>query len=303
MKRKRLASIALSSFAAVSIGCGKPPPSQFPTAGDALARMKASFSCANGMQAESKIDVFSPKGRVRGDLLFLAVNPDRVRFDVVSPFGATIYTLTSDGDRFEMLDVQNKQFLHGPSNACNLARLTQVPVPAHALVALLRGEAPVLIHDAAQASIAWDNGENAYRVVVKGKHEAREEILLGIRPEDFEKPWKDQRLRVLDINISQRDIPLYHAVLKNHALASTAPPRADPDGLEPDVPPSGGVCDIEMPRSIKIDVPHTEQDVILQYKKATWNPPLVQGAFQQPTPGGVHKQYVTCSEGGVAKAP
>ena len=53
------------------------PASQFPTANDALARMKESFACTNGVQGTAKIDSFSPRGRIRGDLYLFAMNPDR----------------------------------------------------------------------------------------------------------------------------------------------------------------------------------------------------------------------------------
>ena len=43
-------------------------------------------------------------------------------------------------------------------------------------------------------------------------------------------------------------------------------------------------------------VPHTEEDVIFQYKEGKWNPPIVQGAFTQPVPGGVRSYYVTCDK-------
>src|SRR5262249_14055492 len=65
-------------------GCpaAAPPRSQFPTANDAIARMKATYACVNGVQGDAKIDVFSKEvGRIRGEMLLLAVNPDRVRFD------------------------------------------------------------------------------------------------------------------------------------------------------------------------------------------------------------------------------
>src|SRR5678815_5015522 len=98
------------------------PPSRFPSADDAFARMKASFACVNGVQGVAKVDNFSKQGRVRGDMYLVALNPDRVRFDVVSPFGVSLFTLVSDGKRFEMLDVKQKELLYGPSSACNLAR-------------------------------------------------------------------------------------------------------------------------------------------------------------------------------------
>ncbi len=277
-------------------GCASSAPrSQFPSADAAIGRMRDTYACANGVQGTAKIDHFSPQGRIRGDLYLFAVNPDRVRFDVVSPFGATLYTLTSDGARFEMLDIKEKQFLYGPSIPCNLARLTQVPVPGHALVALLRGEAPVLVHQQASTSITWEKG-GFYRLLIESTRDASEEIHLAIRPEDLEKPWQEQRVRVTDVRVAQRGVDLYHAELSNHEAAKTAEPRTDPDGLEEPVPPSGPACDAEIPRSIRMRVPNTEEDVIFQYKEAKWNPPILPGAFEQPVPGGVHKVYVTCEK-------
>ncbi len=276
-------------------GCGaNPPRSVFPDANSALGRMKATYACANGVQGKAKIDNFSPKGRVRGDLYLTAVVPARVRFDVVS-FGTTLYTLTSDGEKFHMLDVKEKQFLYGPASACNLARLTQVPVPGHALVALLRGEAPVLVHQPGDATIAWDPG-GFYKIAIKSTREATEEIRLEIRPEDRDKPWAEQRLRVTDVVVRQRGVDLYHADLRNFESAHTAAPRVDAEGIDPEIPPSGPACDAELPRSIRMRVPNTEQDVVFQYKEAKWNPPLVPGAFEQKPPGGVRTQFVSCGK-------
>jgi hypothetical protein len=276
--------------------CGvRPPQSVFPTADDALGRMKATYACVNGVQGDAKIDHFSPRTavkRVRGDVYLMAVNPDRVRFDVVS-FGTPVYTLTSDGDRFQMLDVKEKQFLYGPSTPCNLARLTQVPVPAHALVWLLRGEAPVLVHTPPDESIAWDPG-GFYRILLRSTREATQEIHLEVRPDDVAKPWAEQRVRVTDVRVAQRGVDLYHAELRNHEPAHTSGPRLDPDGIDEPVPPSGPACDAELPRSIRMRVPDTEEDVIFQYKEAKWNPPVIPGAFEQKPPGGVRVVYVDC---------
>lgn len=274
--------------------CGaRPPPSVFPTADDALGRMKAEYMCTNGVQGTAKIDHLSPRGRIRGEVYLFAVNPDRVRFDVVSPFGATLYTLTSDGDRFQMLDVKEKQFLHGPSSPCNLARLTQVPVPGHALVSLLRGEAPVLVHEKPDASIAWDP-DGFYAIAIKSTRDASQVIHLEVHPDDWEKPWGEQRVRVTDVRVSQRGVDLYHAELDNYEPAQTAKPREDPDGIEEPIPPIGGACSAELPRSIRMQVPNTDENVIFQYKVAVWNPPLVPGAFTQPVPGGVRRVFVDC---------
>ena len=293
-------ALSLSAAFIALAGCGHPPPaSKFPTADDALARMHATYACVNGVQGVSKIDHRSPKGRIRGEMQLLAVNPDRVRFDVVSPFGVVLYTLTSNGDRFQMNDVEKKQFLYGPSSPCNLARLTQVPVPAHALVSLLRGEAPVLVHTARDASIEWNSDGGFYDVLLGSKNDASERIHLEVNPSDWDKPWNQQRVRVTAVKVVQRGVDLYEVELSRHEKAQTAGPREDPDGIDPTTPPSGGACDAELPQSIRMQVPNTEQDVIFQYKESKWNAPIIQGAFRITEPGGVKKLYVDCGKQGL----
>jgi len=256
--------------------------------------MKRTYACANGVQGEGKIDHFSPSGRVRGDIYLFAVNPARVRIDVASPFGQMLYTLTSNGRSFRMLDVKNKQFLYGPASACNLARLTQVPVPGHALVSLLRGEAPLLVHEASAAELEWDC--DAYRVSIDSKHDAYQELRLEVLAEDYEKPWAEQRVQLLSTTVWQVDTVLYEAELRHHKEANTAPPRVDPDGLDDDIPPSGGPCNAPVPRAIRMRVPHSDDDVIFQYQKVSFNPPIPEGAFSQPVPRGVDKVFVRCGE-------
>jgi len=283
---------------ALLAGCGvRPPASQFPSANDAIARMRSTFDCANGVQGTAKIDHFSPEGRVRGEVLFFAVNPARVRFDVVSPFGVTLYTLTSNGRDFAMNDLGQKQFLFGPASACNLARLTQVPVPGHALVSLLRGEAPVLVHAASDARLAWDS-RGFYRVLVESSRAATEEIHLEVRPDDWDKPWSEQRLRVKEVRVAQGGAELYRAELEHHEATSTAAPRVDPDGVDDPIPPSGGACSAEIPRSIRMRVPDTGEDVIFQLKDVRWNPPILAGAFTQPMPSGASSRFVDCASPG-----
>lgn len=294
--RSAVAFAALLGSAAAACNGTMPPKSQFPTADDALGRMKAEYACVNGVQGQAKIDHLSKQGRVRGDLYLLAQNPDRVRFEVVSPFGPTLFLLTSDGREFRLLDVKNKQFLHGPPKACNLARMTQVPIPGHALVSLLRGEAPVLLHTPDQARITWDTDGGFYRLLVDSKHGATEEVHMSIHPQDFDKPWSEQRVRITDVRVAQMGVDLYHAELSNHQPTKTAEPRKDEDGIEPDIPPTGGACEAEIPRSLRMKVPNTEDDVIFQYKEGVWNPPVVEGAFTQQEAAGVTKSFVDCND-------
>jgi hypothetical protein len=290
--------------AAVFIGgcCGSPPPSQFPSAADALARMKATYECANGLQGQGKIDHFGEKGRVRGDILVYAINPARVRIDVPVSLGAMAYTLTSDGDTFKLYDAGQNQFLEGPATACNLARLTQVPLPGHVLVTLLRGEAPLLVHEPKAPTIVWDCDH--YRVDIPSTRDASQEVHLVPYDDDWDKPWNQQRLKVTQVNVYQRGATVYAAEIGDHDLARTAAALVDETGLDADIPPSGGKCDIEVPRVIRVGVPSSGDDVIFRYTKVTddelppvqLNPPIRAGVFDQPTPPGAQVQRADCKD-------
>ena len=287
---RALGLTASSLFVLGCAACGA-PASQFPTAEDALGRMKATYACTNGVQGEAKLDVFTKEiGRVRGQAYVTAVNPDRVRIDIVS-FGTPIYTLTSDGKQFSLLDTKEKRFLEGPASPCNLARLTQVPIPGHALVALLRGEAPLLVHKPTDASLRWDAGH--YVVTVPSTRDASEEIWLEVNPGDLAKPWAEQRVRVVDVKVVQRGVELYHAELAHHEQAKTAA-ATESDGIDPSIPPSGPACDAELPRSLRVTVPTQPEPMIFQYKSGAWNPPILQNVFSQTRPGGVHAGFAQC---------
>ena len=292
MAKVRLASALL---AALAVGCASPPPaSQFPNAQAALDRMRATTSCSRALTSDAKIDYFGEAGRIRGSLLYVVAVPDKLRLDVVSPFGATVSTVTSDGHDFALFDLRQKQFLRGPANACNLGRFTHVPVPPAALVQLLRGEAPVLVHAPSAATIAWESGE--YVVRIQSTRDASEEIHLQPLAQDYSLPFSAQRVRVTEVRVAQQGIELYRAQLVGHRAAKMSGPRVDPDGLDPPVPPSGPVCQAEVPGRLRLQVPDGDQDVILENVDVSHNPPLSAQLFQQSPPGGVSVRYSPCAD-------
>jgi hypothetical protein len=271
------------------------PASSPPTADDALTRMHATFACGNAIQAEAKIDHFGGQGRVRADLMLFAARPAELRMDVFSPFGVTLATLTSDGRRFALADLRDKSFYFGPASACNIARLTTLPVPGHVLVDLLRGEAPVLRHTPAGTTMTWD--DHGYWVVgIEGNNQSHEEIHLAPRPDDLGKPWSEQRVRVLDVRVVQQGYVLYHAELSDQKPAPTAGPRLDPDHIDPPIPPSGPTCDAEVPRKIRMEIPEPGADVRFSYGDIKWNPPLPAGVFEQQPQAGMRQAPVDCAQ-------
>lgn len=281
----------LFSFA----GCASvpPPASQVPSAESALERLRETGRCEVAIQASAKIEHNGEQGRIRGDLLMFAAVPARMRMDAVSPLGATVLTLTSDGRAFGLADFREKRFLEGPASACNIARLTSVPVPPYALVNLLRGQAPVLKHEPQGLGITW-SPKGYYVILVASTRDASEELHVAPRPMDWNKPWSDQRMRLLDVVVRQHGDVLYHAELTNHAVAAMGEERVDVLGNDPPLPPSGPFCDAEIPKKIQLEVPGPNTDVSFRYEQITWNPPLPDGIFQQAPPAGMPVEHVEC---------
>ena len=285
------------TFALVGLsGCCGPPPSQFPNARAALDRMRETYSCTRGVRAEAKVDYFGDRGRVRASVLYMANQLERVRFDVFAtvPVYQIVSTLTSDGENFTLYDLREKVFLYGPANTCNIARFTQVPVPPFALVQLLRGEAPVLVHSPEQASIEWD-GCDGYAIDIKSKHGASQLIHLEPTPETWNEPWQKQQVIVRDVTVTQQGYELYRAVMDDHEPAQTAKPDEDPDGIGPPTPPSGPACSAPLPRRMRLEVPDGDQELILRLQEAVHNPPLAEGVFTQPQPRGVSVRHADCN--------
>jgi len=278
-------------------GCAKsPPPSQLPNAQAAIDRMRATTACGNAITADAKIDQFASQGRVRGELLMLAARPDKLRMVVLVPVQGCVATLSSDGQRFALRDLRNARFYTGPATACNLARLTGVPIPSRVLVNLLLGQATILKHDApglAAPTLVW-SGSGYYVVTIAGTQEATEEVHLEPRPEDWGKPWAEQRMRVVDVSVTQRGVLLYHAELGGHWAANMSP--ISPSDAVLGITASGPVCDAELPRRIHVEMPAIDQDVLFRYDSVAWNPPIDGDSFTQPIPKDLPLSEVTCED-------
>jgi len=289
-------AVLTAVFVAV-LGCHSvaPPVSRFPTAAAALDRIKAGFACQRGVRGEARIDQFSEHGRLRGKILLFASRPDRLRFDVMSPppFNSIISTLTTENGRFALSDLRERKFFEGPASACNVARLTEVPLEPDVLVTLLGGRAPVLVHRDGELGMEWST-RGYYVIRIPSTHGAEEVLHVAPVPADFQRPWDAQRLRVLDVRVAQQGIELYHASMEEHEGATTAPPQVDPDGLDPPIPPSGPPCDVEVPRKIHIEVPESDQDVLFRYDDVKLNPPLPPGVYTQPVAAGMQRLRVEC---------
>jgi hypothetical protein len=89
-------------------------------------------------------------------------------------------------------------------------------------------------------------------------------------------------------------VPLYAVALGEHRPVRTAPPRLDPDGLEPPIPPSGPECAVDLAHRIVFQVEDGDHELVLALKTAVLNPPLVPSVFEPERPKGLRSVYSPC---------
>lgn len=283
---QRVLLLGLVASAALACRSVTPPPSAIPDARSALTRLDATYASVTGISGSAKIDYLGDKGRVRGDVSVLASGPARLRFAITADVVGAAGEVASDGVRFEADDKGGGRYIVGEAKPCNVAQITQVPLPLDELVPMLWGMRPHLEGPISCDSIAW-SGEGHYVVMLsQGANKPgalSHELHVSPYPSDWDKPWAEQRLRLLGVNAwssaSGGDL-VYRVTMKDHAATSTAKPLVDPDGLDPDVPPSGPSVTVELPRTIRVEVPKKKSDVIFKYSEAFVNPPLIPDAFR-----------------------
>lgn len=279
--------------ALLALSCARSaPPSRFPSARSAIDRIRSSQFCSRALSGEGRFDYLGDDGRVRARALYVVAKPDRLRFDVLSPLGGVLSTLTSNGSRFAFLDSRQRRFLYGPASECNVEQALQVPVPPGALGELLTGQAPILLHEPHQAQLSWEGG--AYLLQIESRHAASQRVRFVPREQDWALDWQQQTLRVVEVEVAQAGRVLYRAELAEHRSAHRAEPRADPDGWTATLPASGPECQAEVPRRVRFVVPGAGRDIVLSQKAVQHNPPLTAGLFEQSEPQGVVAAQSLC---------
>ena len=78
----------------------------------ARAGLEARRLAISSFQLQGEISVKTSQGELNGDHLILGKFPDRLRAQVLGPFGRPLLTLVSDGYKLVVLDYDRNQLLH-----------------------------------------------------------------------------------------------------------------------------------------------------------------------------------------------
>ncbi|MBM4319739.1 MAG: DUF4292 domain-containing protein [Deltaproteobacteria bacterium] len=215
---------------------------------DALVARYAEVRNARG---EAKVELFSAEGYTPFSQVLVVERPARLHIEALSPFDAPLGIFTCDGERFQLYDLKEQRFYHGPATPENMARLLPLPLPPTDLVEVLLGSAPLL---PAPTGVAWDEAAGHYLLMLalpEGQHQ-----VVRLDPRD---------LTVLSARVeTAKGRTIY--LLEFDDFAGT---------------PAG-----RLPRSIHVEMPAAEVDLTLSWKEREVNVEIPAEAWSQEPPRG-----------------
>ncbi|MEZ4327258.1 MAG: hypothetical protein R3B40_18720 [Polyangiales bacterium] len=265
---------ALLLFALWFCGCGPRGacpayPHTSPSA--ALDAHREARAVTRVVRAEARVDTRGHEGRVRGTVMMFLERPDRVRFDVLTQFGAAA-VLTSDGERFQLADLRENRFLEGPTCPSNIARLLGVSLEGAEVARFLMGDTPRLAP--AEASMVCEG--SGYTVTLRAPDGRRQELAFLVPTRDRNAPPAQQRLRLVRSQLFDADGTVWRVTYDDY--------RAVRDGER----------EVELPFVVHFEDERHDADTLVRFREIALNVTVPTNAFsQQPTPG-LASEYVAC---------
>lgn len=305
MSPSRLPVWRVLAFVVLSLcgsSCGPAPRARFVAPEPLLDHLLDQSACSRAVMGDAKLSVTGPLYSLQGNLLYRAESPDRLRFDLYTPLGVTLSTLTTNGDTFALSDLRSGRFVLGRPHACNMESWSRVRVSPFALVELLRGRPPIIEHDPQRTRVrfvrsAFSRGR--YVVRLFGPDGFTERLEIEVHPEDDDKPIQRQRLRLASVNVRFDGKPLYQVELTGYAPSSRHLPTSTPDeeelGILPPVP-TGPACEAELPGQLTFKVAAPGFRLHLKNQTVSHNPPFVEKAYEQEAASGLVVEHSNCHE-------
>jgi hypothetical protein len=230
-----------------------------------LAHLKKQRAAVHALRGEARVDYMAENGqRLKVTLEMLVADGGRMRLEALAPIGGgTLAALTSDGQRFQLLDVRANRFFEGPAKACNVGRLLRVVLPPEEVVAVLSGSAPL---DGEPTGAGWDPADGG-----------REVLTLRAPDGGTQKIWLDAREKRWDMLAAER-----------YDTAGKILWRVDHEDFS--AKPGG----VRLPARTTVAEPPYHADAKLKFRDIEVNPTLKEGVFHLQPPAGVPVEPADC---------
>ena len=114
-----------------------------PSAQEVVTALNAREAALASFRGQAHLVYEGPQGTTKSSQMIVVQSPDRVRIDVMSPFGPS-YTVAAYGDRLRAYDRGEKILYVGSTTPKNLRKYTRVPLKIDVLALLIRGLPPMI---------------------------------------------------------------------------------------------------------------------------------------------------------------
>jgi hypothetical protein len=258
--------------AALFVGCaGVPAPREpYTDAARAIRAHDERRASLHAIRAEARVDQRGRSGRVKGTVFMLVDRSSRLRFDAMTLFGP-VAILTADAERFAYTDLREQRFVTGATCPENIARLVGIPMTVEQATLTLLGGTFVVAHD--EEELLW-NDDGFYRVSLRSRSGARQEIDFSLPDADLARPPADQRLRL-------RRSELYGATGESLWRVTYDDYREL----------GGGPV---LPFEVRIEQARSATDTLVRFKRIDVDPELPDTAFVQEARPGLRREELEC---------
>lgn len=96
------------------------------------------------VQGLAKVQVRTPEHSLNGTQVILAEKPDRLRAEILSPFGTPMLLLAADGKNLGVLHPSRNLFYTGAATPENIGRFVRIPLRLDDLVSVLLYQPPTI---------------------------------------------------------------------------------------------------------------------------------------------------------------
>lgn len=246
--------IAVVATVVMLAGCtARPAPrpigaaGPLPSAGAIAAALAERRAAVHSLRALAKLAYSAPEDSGSARQILIAARPDRLRMEVLSPFGA-LFVLTANNGTLAAWERSSSTVYRGRASAANLARYVQVDLPVATAVELLLGTPPLEIDGT--AVVSDDDG------LIKVWQERQARIQVG---------WFNAALEPLRYEEQTGD---GHVALRVSFDAYTR------------------VGGLQVPSRLRVELPDEERRVEIALSETEINPELPPAVFVLQTPAG-----------------
>lgn len=250
---------AVAALAAMAVaGCAPrraepPPPAtslELPNGADLLGSLRARRDSIRGVRAVARMSYTVGGESRRARQILVAERPDRLRLEVLSPFG-TVFVLATNNGRLAAYVPEERAVYRGSASADNLARYMQVDLPVSTAVDLILGTPPM---------------------------DGRREPVVS-REDGLLKLWQDAGRRVYVTWFTEQLDPARYEQRDEEGRVL----------LRASFAAFGEVAGVRLPTEIGIELPWSQQRIDISLREPEVNPALADATFALETPPGIRE--------------